>query len=83
MVAILAITMFNGGIINNNLLYNDDDIYIYMHMGAVRKPLFVSLCKPELDHIKVRKTLARERCKEAARKKCERGLLSELYCMFR
>ena len=52
------------------------------HMGAVRKPLSVSLYKPEIGHIKVCKTLVRETCAEAARKKCERELFSELYCMF-
>ena len=42
MVAILAITMLNGGVINNNLLYNDDDdIYIYAYGGCPK----TAVCK--------------------------------------
>ena len=55
-----------------------DRSYTDRDMGAVRKPLSVSLYKPEIDHIKVC-----ERCAEAALNKCEGELLSELYCMFR
>ena len=52
----------------------DRCVHMYTHMGAVLKPLSVSLYKPQIDYIKVCKTLARERYAKAARKRCEREL---------
>ena len=53
------------------------------YVGAVRKPLSVSLYEPEVDQRKVCNTLARESGAKEMRKSCERDLLSELYCMLR
>ena len=50
-------------------------MYVCMYVvGAVLKPLSVNLYKPQIDYIKVCKTLARERCAKAARKRREKEL---------